>query len=111
MGNLRELPTRRDVFIDQRGVGLRASWHPEQDVVVLSVWHEDHCAATFRLPVQDVPRLSGLLAATLGDWVARASAAPQPAAEVADLPLRRRLRLSPALLRLRQRRGRSVSAG
>jgi hypothetical protein len=97
VGNLRGLPTRRDVFIDQ------------QDVVVLSVWHEDHCAATFRLPLQDVPRLSGLLAATLGDWVARATAAPQPVAEVAGLPLRRRLRLSPALLR--QRRGRSVTAG
>jgi hypothetical protein len=51
-------------------------------VVVLSVWHEDRCAGTFRLPVQDVPRLSGLLAATLGDWVAQAGAAPQPAAEV-----------------------------
>ena len=111
MGNLRGLPTRRDVFIDQRGVGLRVTWHPEQDVVVLSVWHEDRCAGSFRLPVQDVPRLSGLLAATLGDWVARAGAAPQPAAEVAALPLRRRLRLSPALLRLRQRRGRPVSAG
>jgi hypothetical protein len=111
VGNLRGLPSRRDVFIDQRGVGLRVSWHPEQDVVVLSVWHQDRCAGTFRLPIQDVPRLSGLLAATLGDWVAQASAAPQPAAEVADLPLRRRLRLSPALLRLRQHRGRQVSAG
>jgi hypothetical protein len=111
VGNLRGLPTRRDVFIDQRGVGLRVTWHPQQDVVVLSVWHQDRCAGTFRLPIQDVPRLSGLLAGTLGDWVAQAGAVPQPAAEVADLPLRRRLRLSPPLLRLRQRRGRSVSAG
>ena len=79
-------------------------------MVVLSVWHEDRCAGTFRMPVQDVPRLSGLLAAALGDWVAQVSAATQPApAEAASLPLRRRLRLNPALLRLRQRRA-GVSA-
>jgi hypothetical protein len=104
VGNLRGLPTRRDVFIDQRGAGLRVSWHPEQDVMVLSVWHEDRCAATFRMPVQDVPRLSGLLAATLGDWVTQVRAAPRPAAEVAGLTVRQRLRLHPAVLRLRQRR-------
>jgi hypothetical protein len=105
VGNLRGLPTRRDVFIDERGAGLRVSWHPEQDVVVLSVWHEDRCAGTFRMPVQDVPRLSGLLAAALGDWVAQVSAVPQPGpAEVPRLSVGRRLRLNPALLRLRQRR-------
>jgi hypothetical protein len=109
--NVRGLPTRRDVFIDQRGAGLRVTWHPEQDVVVLSVWHEDRCAGTFRMPIQDVPRLSGLLAATLGPWVTQVSAIPQPGtAEAAGLSIRRRLRLSPALLRLRQRRAGDVSA-
>ena len=108
---MRGLPTRRDVFIDERGAGLRVTWHPEQDVVVLSVWHEDRCAGTFRMPVQDVPRLSGLLAAALGDWVTQlqVGAVPRPGpAEAVHLSVRRRLRLSPALLRLRQRR---VSAG
>jgi hypothetical protein len=106
VGNLHGLPTRRDVFLDERGAGLRVTWHPEHDVVVLSVWHEDRCAGTFRMPVQDVPRLSGLLAAALGDWVAQlqASAVPQPGpAGPAQLSVRRRLRLSPALLRLKQR--------
>jgi hypothetical protein len=109
--NVRGLPTRRDVFIDERGAGLRVTWHPEQDVVVLSVWHEDRCAGTFRMPVQDVPRLSGLLAAALGDWVTQlqVGAVPRPGpAGVARLSVLRRLRLNPALLRLRQRR---VSAG
>jgi hypothetical protein len=111
VGNLLELPTRRDVFIDQRGAGLRVTWHPEHDVLVLSVWHEDRCAGTFRLPIQDVPRLSGLLAATLGDWVTQASAVPQQGpADAAGLSIRQRLRLSPALLRLRQRRAGGVSA-
>jgi hypothetical protein len=120
--NVRGLPTRRDVFIDERGAGLRVTWHPEQDVVVLSVWHEDRCAGTFRMPVQDVLRLSGLLAASLGDWVGQLEvrAVPEPGpggvarrlgSRSSSLPVLRRLRLSPALLRIRQRRVQaSVSA-
>ncbi len=57
------------MFLDERGAGLRVTWHPERDLVVLSVWHDESCVGTFRMPVQDVPRLSGLLAAALGDWV------------------------------------------
>ena len=57
------------MFLDERGTGLRVTWHPERDIVVLSVWQEDSCVGTFRMPVQDIPRLSGLLAAALGDWV------------------------------------------
>jgi hypothetical protein len=57
------------MFLDERGAGLRVTWHPERDLVVLSVWQDDRCVGTFRMAVQDVPRLSGLLAAALGDWV------------------------------------------
>jgi hypothetical protein len=57
------------MFLDERGTGLRVTWHPERDLVVLSVWQDDSCVGTFRMPVQDIPRLSGLLAAALGDWV------------------------------------------
>jgi hypothetical protein len=57
------------MFLDERGAGLRVTWHPERDLVVLSVWHDESCVGTFRMPVQDIPRLSGLLAAALGDWV------------------------------------------
>jgi hypothetical protein len=101
--DLRALPTRRELFIDQRAALLRVTWHPEQDVLVLSVWHDDRCVGTFRMPVQDVPRLSGLLTAALGDWITQASGPPQPASrEAASLPITRRLRLSRAALRLRQ---------
>jgi hypothetical protein len=34
---------------------------------VLSVWQDDGCVGTFRMSVEDVPRLSELLAAALGD--------------------------------------------
>ena len=64
------------MFLDERGSGLRVTWHPERDLVVLSVWHDDRCVGTFRLPVQDVPRLSGLLAAALGDWVGQTAPFP-----------------------------------
>ena len=70
------------MFLDERGAGLRVTWHPERDLVVLSVWQGDSCVGTFRMLVQDVPRLSGLLAAALGDWVGEtgpgASVGPGP---------------------------------
>jgi hypothetical protein len=72
------------MFLDERGTGLRVTWHPERDLVVLSVWQGDGCVGTFRLPVQDIPRLSGLLAAALGDWV------DQTADPDASAPRRRR---------------------
>jgi hypothetical protein len=75
--NAHALSTRRDMFLDERGAGLRVTWHPERDLVVLSVWQDDSCVGTFRMPVQDVPRLSGLLAAALGDWVDQAGTDPQ----------------------------------
>jgi hypothetical protein len=74
----RALSTRRDVFLDERGAGLRVTWHPERDLVVLSVWQDDGCVGTFRMSVQDVPRLSGLLAAALDDRADQAGADPNP---------------------------------
>ena len=78
MENARALPTRRDVFLDERGAGLRVTWHPERDLVVLSVWQDDGCVGTFRMSVQDVPRLSGLLAAALDDRVDHPGTDPDP---------------------------------
>lgn len=76
--NTRALSSRRDMFLDERGTGLRVTWHPERDLVVLSVWQDDSCVGTFRMSVQDVPRLSGLLAAALGDWVDQTGPFPGP---------------------------------
>jgi hypothetical protein len=116
------LSARRDMFLDERGAGLRVTWHPERDLVVLSVWQGDRCVGTFRMLVQDVPRLSGLLAAALGDWVGDPGAARDaagttreagagpgaaPVPEGGDrgagggLSIQRRLRLSRPVLRLR----------
>jgi hypothetical protein len=100
------------MFLDERGAGLRVTWHPERDLVVLSIWQDDRCVGTFRMPVQDVPRLSGLLAGALGDWVDQAGGAPQPpegggpeppagGGGGSDLSVQQRLRLSRPVLRLR----------
>ncbi len=53
------LPSSGEVFLDQRGGGraLRLSWHPEADLVVLSLWNGGTCTGTFRLPVEHVPDL------------------------------------------------------
>ena len=116
------------MFLDERGAALRVTWHPERDLVVLSVWQGDRCVGTFRMPVQDVPRLSGLLAAALGDRVDQADAGvtqppegggsgspagggprsptgggsrPPAGGGGGDLSVQQRLRLSRPVLRLR----------
>ena len=118
--NTGALSSRRDMFLDERGAGLRVTWHPERDLVVLSVWQGDSCVGTFRMLVQDVPRLSGLLAAALGDWLGESSPALappsghgepalDPGAEVGRGPgaggvrlsVQQRLRLSRPVLKLR----------
>lgn len=51
------------IFLDPRGDdrALRVSWHQEAEVVVLSLWRENLCAATFRLGIDEVPDLIALL--------------------------------------------------
>ena len=57
------LPAAGEVFLDARGGNraLRVSWHTEADVVVLSLWRDGTCAASFRLDVVEVPELIAVL--------------------------------------------------
>lgn len=57
------LPAEGSVFFDARGDGraLRASWHHESGVVVLSLWRDNVCTGSFRLAVDEVPALVELL--------------------------------------------------
>ncbi len=57
------LPATGEVFLDARGDGrgLRVSWHPDADVVVLSLWRGGTCAGSFRLPIDEVPDLIAVL--------------------------------------------------
>jgi hypothetical protein len=75
---------------------LRASWHPENGLVVLSIWDRERCAATFRLPIENVPAFMHLLVDALAD-----TSIPQPPTvesrreRILDR-LRRRFRRRPA---------------
>ncbi len=70
----RALPTTGSVFLDDRGGdrALRVTWHPEADVVVLSLWRENVCAGSFRIPATDVPALIAALASGLARAPAKA---------------------------------------
>jgi hypothetical protein len=46
---------------------LRASWHPENGLVVLSIWDRERCSATFRLPIEHAPALMHFLVDALAD--------------------------------------------
>lgn len=48
--------THGEIFLDARGPGraLRLTWHPEAEIVVLSLWRDGTCAGTFRLDRGDV---------------------------------------------------------
>jgi hypothetical protein len=63
MSAARPLPTVGSIFLDSRGSerALRVSWHSEADVVVLSLWRDNVCVASFRLGIEEVPELIELL--------------------------------------------------
>jgi hypothetical protein len=61
------LPRTGAVFLDPRGEdrSLRVTWHHDQQLVVLSLWRDNVCAASFRLAVDEVPELIEMLRAGL----------------------------------------------
>ena len=98
-----ELPTRiRHLAVDERGIGLRATWRFELGFVNLSLWRHDVCVETFRLTPAEASRLIGFLVEGL------AGAVPAPAAAVveavpAPAPSAYRTRLVGALERTAER--------
>jgi hypothetical protein len=55
------------VFNDARGAGraLRVTWHPETQLLVLSVWRDEVCIATHRLEASELPRFAHLITDTM----------------------------------------------
>ena len=97
-----ELPTRtRHLAIDERGIGLRATWRLEQGFVNLSLWRHDVCVETFRLTPAEASRLIAFLV----EGLARAVPDPEPPAPALAAPAARppasryRLRVAEALER------------
>jgi len=68
---------RRELFVDQRGSALRVSWHSDQGVAVLSIWHGDVCVGTARLDSADATRLTQFLVGHIGEQAAAAAGATE----------------------------------
>jgi hypothetical protein len=64
---VRPLPELGSIYLDARSDerALRVSWHTDDGLVVLSLWRENVCAASFRLSIDEVPALIELLRAGL----------------------------------------------
>lgn len=73
-GAVYQLPVQpRHFALDERGVGLRATWHPDRGFVNVSLWSGNRCVQTFHLTPVEAGRLVGFLAGVLTDAV------PEPA--------------------------------
>jgi hypothetical protein len=62
-------PVPRFLSVDERGVGLRASWRRAHGFVNVSLWRDDRCVETFHLSPGEVARLTAFLAASLTEVV------------------------------------------
>src|SRR5258705_9890958 len=53
------LPRLGEVFFDVRGESrtMRLSWYSDTGVAVFSIWQGGTCTGTFRLPMDDLPRM------------------------------------------------------
>ena len=65
-----QLPASRAFLLDERGVGLRATWHLERGFANLSIWRGDRCTETFHLSVADAAGLIAFLADGLAERAA-----------------------------------------
>ncbi len=82
-GAVYQLPVRpRHLALDERGVGLRATWHADRGFVNLSLWSGDRCVQTFHMTPVEAGRLVGFLAGVLADAVPQ----PTPPSPVAAVP-------------------------
>src|SRR6266849_9889610 len=77
------LPRLGEVFFDVRGSSrsMRLSWYADSGVSVFSIWQGGTCTGTFRLPMEELPRLI--------DALQRGAQAPDPrgaAAYASQLP-------------------------
>ena len=50
-----------ELFVDERGAGLRVSWDGKRGVVVVSLWRDGRCIGTHALGAVDAARLASVL--------------------------------------------------
>ncbi|MEN3272525.1 MAG: hypothetical protein V7636_1286 [Actinomycetota bacterium] len=64
---IHQLPVGRLLSVDERGVGLRATWHLDHGFLNLSLWRDDVCVETFHLAPNEAARLAAFIADGLFD--------------------------------------------
>ena len=82
-----ELPVGRHLAVDERGVGLRATWRLDQGLINLSLWRDGRCVETFHLTPAAAAELVGFLAKGLADATTVATMARLAAIDAADRPV------------------------
>jgi hypothetical protein len=82
------LPRLGEVFFDVRGSSrsMRLSWYSDTGVAVFSIWQGGTCTGTFRLPIDDLPRMVEAL-----QRGPRGAALPADSRDLAAAPPRRAL--------------------
>src|SRR5436309_8899931 len=75
------LPRLGEVFFDVRGESrsMRLSWYADTGVAVFSIWQGGTCTGTFRLPIDDLPRMIDVLERGPGGAMEDAGELPPPA--------------------------------
>ena len=75
------LPRLGEVFFDVRGSSrsMRLSWYADTGVSVFSIWQGGTCTGTFRLPMEELPRLIDALQRGAQANDPRGSGVPTPA--------------------------------
>ncbi|HYN68551.1 MAG TPA: hypothetical protein VES93_16840 [Ornithinibacter sp.] len=74
MAEVSPLPIRGEVVLDARGGAraMRVSWHPDQGMVVLSIWRGNTCVGTVQVDSAEVPHLVDVLVRGLASGPTRA---------------------------------------
>jgi hypothetical protein len=83
------LPRLGEVYFDVRGNSrtMRLSWYSDTGVAVFSIWQGGTCTGTFRLSIEDLPRMIEALQQGPGGVPDPAPAPRHPAAGRRDLEL------------------------
>lgn len=81
---VRQLPVGCHLVVDERGVGMRATWRLDRGFVNVSLWKDDSCVETFHLDPGAAADLIGFLVQGLADATTRGAMAPIRAIGLAE---------------------------
>ena len=77
---------RRFIALDERGVGLRATWHASHGFVNLSLWKGDRCVETFHLTPEAASELMAFVMRALASSIPAPSHPPLSVVSGSNLP-------------------------